>query len=82
MFIANKLRRAKLVTPEEMYKWKEEMQALNSRKGIENNDSTCPIEDLLQNLEEMRLQPGEERCTMNEQETAEKEIQRGDPAKF
>ncbi|GMH55453.1 hypothetical protein TrST_g6443 [Triparma strigata] len=82
LFIANKLRRAKLVTPEEMYKWKEEMQALNSRKGIEKNDSACPIEDLLQNLEEMRLQPGEERCTMNEQETAEKGIQRGDPAKF
>ena len=75
MFIANKLRRAKLVTPEEMYKWKEEMQALNSRKGIEKNDSAGPIEDLLQNLEEMRLQPGEERCTMNEQETAEMGIQ-------
>ncbi|GMH81163.1 hypothetical protein TrVE_jg8661 [Triparma verrucosa] len=75
LFIANKLRRAKLVTPEEMYKWKEEMQALNSRKGIEKNDSACPIEDLLQNLEETRMQPGEERCTMNEQETAEKGIQ-------
>ncbi|GMH90427.1 hypothetical protein TL16_g11765 [Triparma laevis f. inornata] len=56
IFMANKLRRANLNSADEMVEWKEEMNRLNESKG-EAVDKECPIANLLESLEEMRLQP-------------------------
>ncbi|GMH77759.1 hypothetical protein TrST_g8566 [Triparma strigata] len=59
IFIANKLRQASVLEPDELIEWIQEMDLLNERKVSKGEEvnivPNCPVKDILENLEGMRM---------------------------